>query len=93
MAAPSKLNCRRLLKSTAKITAVAIGLPYFIPFSAFGKSKISPGERITLGFIGIGKRCRGLLRNFLGIGDFQTVVVCDADSRKRAYACQLVDDK
>ena len=93
MAAPSKLNRLQLLKSTAKITFASIGFPYFIPFSAFGKSEVSPSERITLGFIGTGKQCRGILRDFLGIGDFQTVAVCDVDSRKRAYACQLVDEK
>lgn len=93
MAAPNKLNRRQLLKSTAKITAAAIGFPYFIPSSAFGKSEILPSERITLGFIGTGKQSRGLLGNFLGIGDFQTVAVCDVDSRKRAYARRLVDDK
>lgn len=93
MATPNKLNRRQLLKSTAKITAAAIGFPYFIPSSAFGKSEILPSERITLGFIGTGKRSRGLLGSFLGIGGFRTVAVCDVDSRKRAYARRLVDEK
>ena len=51
MATSSKLDRRQLLKNTAKIAAAAIGFPYFVPSSVFGKSETSPSERITLGFI------------------------------------------
>ena len=43
----------------------------------------SPANRITLGFIGLGKQGRDLLSNFLRRQDVQVVAVCDVDRNRR----------
>ena len=47
--------------------AAAIAAPVIVPRSVFGgDEKEAPSERITLGFIGMGKMNRGHLGRFLG---------------------------
>ena len=50
-----------------------------------------PGNRITLGFIGLGVQGRGLLNNFLRKDGAQVVAVCDVDANRREDGRQRVD--
>ncbi|MBN2474174.1 MAG: Gfo/Idh/MocA family oxidoreductase [Pirellulales bacterium] len=81
---------RRFLGGAA---AAAVGAPQWIPASALGKdAAVSPGSRITVGFIGTGSHGIGRdLSGFLAQADAQAVAVCDVDSRHREAARRLAE--
>ncbi len=67
-------------------------IPSIIPAAVLGKNNaVSPGNRITLGFIGTGGQGRFLIGKFLDIKDAQVVAVCDADTERRTQAQNIVD--
>ena len=53
----------------------------------------APSERITLGFIGIGKQAQGHLDNLSGMKTTQVLAVCDVDTVRRNHAREMVDKK
>ncbi len=57
------------------------------------EKRAAPGERITLGFIGMGTMNRGHLGHFLGQKDVQVVAVCDVDTTRREHARQTVEKR
>jgi predicted dehydrogenase len=71
-------------------SAVGIITPSFIPSHVWG-AKTPPSDRLTMGFIGVGKQNRYLLKKFLG-KDTQVVAVCDVDTTRREAARQMVED-
>ncbi len=76
-----RLDRREFLKRTATASVVAFGLPYIVPASAYGSGgRTPPSERITLGFIGMGKMMGGHLGNFLNRPQVQVLAVCDVES-------------
>ena len=64
-------------RSFLKTSAASLTAPLIIPSSAWGAN-----DRITMGFIGMGKQSRGLLGNFLG-QNTQVLAVCDVDTTRR----------
>ncbi len=75
-------------------TSAAAAAPIVLPASVFGtQEKAAPSNRITLGFIGMGKMNSGLLNAFLGYADVQVVAVCDVDTTRRENAKKTVDTK
>ncbi len=86
------LNRRRFLKRTVAAAAGATGLPYVISSSAMGAGNVAPSNRITLGFIGMGKMMSGHLGGFLGKPGVQVVAVCDVESRRMLHHQRRVDD-
>jgi predicted dehydrogenase len=90
-----KFTRRSFLKG-ASVTAVgAIGFPYVVCPSALGKAgSISPSNRITLGFIGVGGHGIAMnLRSFLAQADAQAVAVCDVDPVHLNQARDIVNKK
>lgn len=65
---------RRLFLKTAAVA------PIIIP-SAVWAAETSPNDRITVGFIGMGRQSRGLLDMFMPRS--QVVAVCDVDTTRR----------
>jgi predicted dehydrogenase len=63
--------------------------PIILP-SALWAAQTKPNDRITVGFIGMGKQSRGLLNGFM-FGS-QVVAVCDVDTTRREDARKRVDD-
>jgi predicted dehydrogenase len=53
----------------------------------------APGEKIALGFIGVGTMGRGHLGAFLGFDDVQVVAVCDVVEERLADAKRMVDER
>ena len=50
-----RINRRLFLKRSVKTAATAVGFPYIIRSSAFGKTdRLAPSNRITMGCIGVG---------------------------------------
>jgi len=77
-----------------KGAAAAAAAPYFVPASALGRGGwISPNERITVGFIGIGNMGGGHLGGFLDDKQLQVIAVCDVDAVKRGNAKKQVEEK
>ena len=79
---------RQFLKATA---ALAVTAPAILPSSIWGDAK-GPNDRITLGFIGMGKQNSGLLNGFLHNKETQVVAVCDVDTTRREHAKKTVED-
>jgi predicted dehydrogenase len=70
-------------------SAAGIVAPMLIPSRAWG-AKTPPSDRLTMGFIGMGKQNRYLLGKFLH-KDIQVVAVCDVDTTRRESAKQIVE--
>jgi predicted dehydrogenase len=79
-------NRREFLKRVAAAGA-AVAVPSVVPSFALGLGEaVAPGDRITLGFIGIGMMGRGHLRNFLRYPEAQVLALCDVDRWRRQDA-------
>ena len=80
----SSVTRRKFVKSTA---ALAVAAPTIISARALGNDQTpSPSNRLTLGFIGIGKQASGHLNALSGKPDTQVLAVCDVHSGRRERA-------
>lgn len=71
-----RVSRRRFLHAAAAAAAGTI-----VPASALGRNNcVAPGERITLGVVGLGSRGFNLIDAFLNEPAAQIVAVCDVDS-------------
>jgi len=86
MSAPQSSR-RRFLK-TASAAAAA---PFILP-SHVWSAPVKPNDRITLGFIGIGRRGSRVAPSLLGSNESQGVAVCDVDTNRREAAKKGVED-
>jgi predicted dehydrogenase len=65
-------------------SAVATGAFTVLPGQVMGKTaKPVPGERIKLGYIGVGKQAMGLVRSIDGCPETLVLAACDVDKQKR----------
>jgi len=71
-------------------SSTAFATPFILP-SHIWAAETKPNDRITMGFIGMGKQNRGLLGNFL-YRDVQVVGVCDVDQSRLDGAQKKVND-
>jgi predicted dehydrogenase len=83
------LSRRQFLRAGAA-SPVALGVS---PLLADEPKKSPAGERLTLGFIGMGVMNRGHLGGFLNMKDVQVVAVCDVVAERRDHAKQMVEEK
>lgn len=82
-----KLSRRSFLKTSA----VAAAAPLILP-SRIWSAESKPNDRVTLGFIGMGKMNAGHLGGFLGKPEVQVVAVCDVDTTRRENAKRIVTE-
>ena len=83
---------RTFLARVAKAAGVC-AFPYIVPSSALGANgAVAPGNRITVGCIGVGPQGNGVMGNFLGRAEARVVAVCDVDARRREATRKRVDD-
>jgi predicted dehydrogenase len=74
--------------------AAAAGLPLLLARPARGdEKKPAASDRLTLGFIGVGKQNSGHLGHFLGQKDVQVLAVCDVDTSRRDHARTTVEER
>ena len=78
---------RRLFLKGAAVLAAA---PYVISSRAWGRT--APGERITLGMIGVGNMGSGHLHTLVKNGDFQILAICDVRRDRREKFQKLVEE-
>ena len=66
-------------------SALGAGAITIIPKHVMGgPGRLSPGDRITLGYIGVGKQSLGLMKSLNGCPETIILAACDVDSQKLA---------
>jgi predicted dehydrogenase len=81
-------NTRRSFLKTAALASAA---PLILP-SHLVSGANKPSDRIVMGFIGMGKQSRGLMRGFISRNNVQVVAVCDVDTTRREDAVKNVNN-
>jgi predicted dehydrogenase len=90
MSNPAGSNRRSFLKTGLGVAAIG-GFPSIVPSSVFGQN--SPGNRINVGAIGVGRISRG--HDIPGIRQYDNariMAVCDLDSNRVELGKKLVND-
>jgi predicted dehydrogenase len=83
---------RRRFVGQAALTAAAT--PWIASARALGReNRRAASDRLTLGFIGVGKQNLGHLGRYVGNPDVQVVAVCDVDTTRREEARSRVEKK
>jgi len=80
---------RQFLKGSAVAAGTALLGPTIVPASVFGAE--APSNRITFGFIGVGRMGMGDMREILGLKQAQVVAVCDVDANRVENAKKTVE--
>jgi predicted dehydrogenase len=89
-----KYSRRAFLRTTSTLAGAFAVTPTIIPSSALGADgAVAPGNRITVGFIGVGRQATyANIPGFLREADAQCVAVCDVDSWRMANAKKVIED-
>jgi len=83
---------RRFLRNTAAATAAGVVLPGAVGRTAANPAGgVAPGNRVFIGFLGLGIQGTALLRAFLRHKDVRVVAVCDVYDFQRSKAKGIVD--
>jgi predicted dehydrogenase len=85
---------RRFLGNTAAAVAAGAAMPGAMARAGartVGAGRAAPGDRVVMGFIGLGIQGTGLLRAFLRHRDVQVAAVCDVYDFQRGKAKGIVD--
>lgn len=88
----SELNKNILQTSRRKFitrTALAAGAVTIIPRHVLGKGFTAPSDKVNLGFIGLGKQCRGLAKNFIK-NDAEIIACSDVWTTKNKWFVEHV---
>ncbi len=72
-------------------TSLAVAAPMVLPAHVMGRGAIAPGEKVSLGVIGIGPRGTYDLQAMLGLADVQCVAIADVQASRRDAGKALVD--
>jgi predicted dehydrogenase len=76
------------------LLGTAAALPMIVSAKALGYERAAAaGERVTLGVIGIGNRCKYVLGSMLDLPDVQCVAIADVQESRRKAGKELVDTK
>jgi predicted dehydrogenase len=82
---------RRDFMKRSLAAGAALFFPEIVAARALGGAGTAASERITLGVIGIGPRCRYDLGSILELPDVQCVAICDVQASRREAGKALVD--
>ncbi len=86
------LATRRQFIRAAAVSTAALSIPSILPACATGAGgKAAPSERIILGVIGMGPRCKYVLPQMLSQPDVQCLAVADVQANRRNAAKKFVD--
>lgn len=92
MSTPTKPLSRRTFLKSAGLAAGAFAFPAIIPASARGADGYTaPSNRLTLGFIGIGKQMRGHVHTFMRNPETHVHSLCDVEAVRRGVRKQEVN--
>jgi predicted dehydrogenase len=79
-------------RSFLKSVLAAGAAPMFLP-GRIWSAETKPNDRLGLGFIGIGKQCRGHLSGFIAKPETQAIAVCDVDTTRREDGKKRVEEQ
>ena len=85
----SRTNRRKFLR-TAVLGAAAFSI---VPRKVLGRGFIAPSDKVTLGFIGLGKQTRGLVGRFVNENNTEILAGSDVFATKRTYFENWVGQK
>lgn len=77
-------------RSFLKSTIVAGAMPLLLP-PRMWSAETSANEKLSLGFIGMGKQNSGLMHGFIRRSDNRVIAVCDVDTTRRENAKKTVE--
>lgn len=87
------MSQREIISRRRFLKVVASTAPVLSSALAFGQRKTSANDRVNLGFIGIGRKGKGLLGSFVGFGDVQIVAVSDVVRERKDDGRQFVEKR
>lgn len=91
MSNPTQFN-RREFASTISKASLAFAIPTIIPASALGRGNATPpSEKIQLGVVGIGPRCKYVIAPMLKFEDVRCRVIADVQASRREEGKKIVD--
>ena len=82
----------RLTRRDLATASLLAGVPMVLPRTVLGQGAVAPSERVRLGVIGIGPRCRYVLSSALKNKDLQCIAIADVQENRRNSGKKLVDD-
>jgi predicted dehydrogenase len=92
MSVREMLSRRKFLGGGAAALGAALAFPEIVPAAVLpGPARKAPGDRLTLGCIGVGSRGSDHLNGFLGNRRVKILAVCDVDQTRRMEAKKKVD--
>ncbi len=87
----SSVTRRTFIRKTM-VSSAAISVPWIVPSTALGKDgAVAASDRITLGVIGIGPRCRKVLNGMMQHADIQCIAISDVQASRRNKGKDQVD--
>jgi len=86
-----QISRRRFLISATGLVAGAAAAPMLIPSRVLSQEGVLPGEKVTMGCIGVGWQGTSNMENFLRLPDVQIVAVCDVDKNHLENARDIVN--
>ena len=93
MSDSSSTSRRNFLRDASFSATLAAGAATFVPGTAMGvDGKTSANDKLSLGVIGIGPRCRYDLTSMLKFDDIRCVAIADVQASRRDVGKKLVDD-
>lgn len=91
MSNPTQIKRREFVANTSKASLV-FAIPTIIPAAALGlDGRTPPSDKIQLGVIGMGRRCKYVMAELLKLEDVRCRVVADVQASCRDEAKKIVD--
>lgn len=91
MSNPVSFARRDFISATSKASR-AFAIPTIIPATALGRNgKTPPSEKIQLGVIGIGPRCKYVIAPILKFEDVRCRVIADVQASRREEGKKIID--
>jgi hypothetical protein len=91
MSKPTRIQRRQFVTSIAQASLV-FAIPTIVPATALGLDGATPpSERIQLGVIGMGRRCKYVMAEVLKLKDVRCRVIADVQATRRDEGKQIVD--
>lgn len=84
---------RRFLSQSAAMGS-SLAAPTILSASVLGREgRVPPSDQVTLGVIGMGRRCTYDLTSMLNLKDVRCIAIADVQQSRRANGKKLVDQK
>src|SRR4051812_40447091 len=85
-----KTSLPQTRRNFLKTAIVASATPLLLPHRTWA-ADTSANEKLSLGFIGMGKQNSGLMHGFIRRSDTRVLAVCDVDTTRRENAKKTVE--